>query len=308
MATRKSIRSSKTRTKKTINRKVIEVKSKKVEAEDKGGTQFFYISGLPRSGSSLLINILNQNQEIYASPTSGLYQIIKPIMTGWDGISEFKANANERNKKDLIRSVFDGYYKQFKKKIIFDKCRGWPIEVEMLQWLFNTEPKIILCVRDVRDIFASWEKMYRKDKAEGRATPGEAQNPNAFKNIASRCEYWADEKSPLGSSFNVIVESIHRGHKTNLYFFEYEKWTTNPVKEFAKLNNWLGIPQYKYDFNNVKQLIKEKDEYYGYADLHNIKEGQIIPYEEKWPDYLTKELSEKYISSNIWMENKSGKS
>jgi len=261
--------------------------------------QYYFISGLPRSGSTLLVNILNQNPDIYASGTSGLLQIIKPIVTGWDGIAEFKANSIDENKKGLLQGLIDGFYSSKNESIVFDKCRGWPANIELLKYI-GIDPKIILCVRDTRDILSSWERMYRNDKLNGRATLGEQENPLDFQTVESRCEFWSSNTSPLGSAFNIMNDAIHRKLYDNMCFFEFEKWTTYPDIEFKKLYEWLGLDFYHHDFNKVKQVINEKDEYYGYADLHNIKEGKVLPYQPKWPEYLTGELSKKYISSNIW--------
>jgi len=263
--------------------------------------KYFFISGLPRSGSTLLVNILNQNPKIYASPTSGLHQVIKPIVTGWQNIAEFKANSTEDHKKGLIQGTIDGYYSCKNEEIIFDKSRAWPGETELLEYILGEKPKIILCVRDVRDILSSWENMYRRDKLAGKATPGEQNNPMAFQTIDSRCDFWSSSTSPLGSAFNVMRDAFHRGYGSSLRYFEFEKWTSNPQTEFKKLYEWLGIDEFQHDFENIKQVIHEKDEYYGYNDLHTIKEGRIIPSHSKWEQFLTPELSQKYAGSNIWL-------
>ena len=263
--------------------------------------QFFFIAGLPRSGSTLLVNILNQNKKFYASPTSGVLQIIKPIFTGWDNISEFKANANEQNKKDVLKGVLDSYYSQNDVEVVFDKCRGWPAEIEMLEWAFGAKPKIIMTVRDVRDILADWEKMYRRDKAQGKSTPGEQNNPAAFTTIASRCDFWASKESPLGAAFNVMQDAANRGFNDQMYVFDYGKWASKPKEEFEKLYKWLGIEIFIHNFENVKQVVHEKDEYYGYNDLHSIKEGPVLQPESIYQNYLTPEVAKKYETSNTWM-------
>jgi sulfotransferase len=262
--------------------------------------KFIFGSGLPRSGSTLACNIINQRPDVYASPTSGLYQVVKPILTGWEKIPEFKANANDQNKHDLLRAVFKGYYKQYNKDIVIDKCRAWPSEIESLEYIFGIKPKVILFVRDVRDILSSWEKMYRRDKRNGKPTPGENEFPGMFITVEKRMEFWSTTESPLGSAFNVMKDALHRGLSEYMYFFEYEKWTSEPEKEFNLLYEWLEIPPFKHDFKNIKQVLFEKDEYYGYQELHNIKEGELKKSEPQWPKYMTKELSDKYESSNIW--------
>lgn len=258
------------------------------------------MGGTPRSGSTLACNIFNQRHDLYASPTSGLFSVVKPILTGWDKIPEFKANADDGNKKNLLESIFNGYYKSINKNFVIDKSRAWPAEIESLEYIFGNKPKVILFVRDVRDILCSWEKMYRRDKKNGKATPGEDSNPMFFQTMEKRMEFWSSAESPLGSSFNVMRDAFTRGHSDCLYYFEYEKWTENPQQEFTLLYEWLEIPDFKHDFDNIKQVLFEKDEYYGYAELHNIQEGKLKKSEPQWPKFMSKELSDKYESSNIW--------
>lgn len=262
--------------------------------------KFIFGSGTPRSGSTLACNIFNQRDDLYASPTSGLFNVVKPILTGWDKIPEFKANATEANKKDLFKGIFNGYYSSIGKEYVIDKSRAWPSEIESLEYIFGVQPKVILFVRDVRDILCSWEKMYRRDKKNGKVTPGEDLNPQAFQTMEKRMEFWSTAESPLGSAFNIMRDAFTRGHSDNLYYFEYEKWTHSPQEEFSKLYEWLEVPDFKHDFDNIKQVLFEKDEYYGYTELHNIQEGKLIPSEPQWAKYMSKELSDKYESSNIW--------
>jgi sulfotransferase len=68
---------------------------------DRGGTQtgtrqsqrtFYFIAGLPRSGSTLLCNILAQNPRFYATHTSGCIEILLTIRNYWDKCIEHRAN------------------------------------------------------------------------------------------------------------------------------------------------------------------------------------------------------------------------
>jgi sulfotransferase len=46
----------------------------------------FYVSGLPRSGSTLLMNLMAQNPKVFCTPTSGLNQLMNNIKTSWGHI------------------------------------------------------------------------------------------------------------------------------------------------------------------------------------------------------------------------------
>ena len=57
--------------------------------------KLFYQSSLPRSGSTLLQNILAQNPDIYATPTSGVLELIVGARGNYTNTEEFKAQDHE---------------------------------------------------------------------------------------------------------------------------------------------------------------------------------------------------------------------
>ena len=84
--------------------------------------QYYFISGLPRSGSTLLSAILKQNPDFYADIASPVSTIVQSTI---DVVSNSYNNVNfqEDRRKDLLHSIFDGYYKSIEKSIIFDSER-----------------------------------------------------------------------------------------------------------------------------------------------------------------------------------------
>ena len=59
--------------------------------------QIFYNSSLPRSGSTLLQNVFNQNPDMYATPTSGVVQFLEMIRMSFSQ-PEFKAQDTKESK------------------------------------------------------------------------------------------------------------------------------------------------------------------------------------------------------------------
>ena len=92
--------------------------------------QFVCLSGLPRSGSTLLSAILSQNPLIHAEGNSAVCQLMWDIQkTCCTTASEqLKANMRFQTVFDLISSVPRIYYKNITEKIVVDKCRSWTIE------------------------------------------------------------------------------------------------------------------------------------------------------------------------------------
>ena len=126
----------------------------------------FFQSSLPRSGSTILQNILAQNPDIYATPTSGVLELIFAARANYTNSAEFKAQDAELMQKGFIgfcKEGMRGYYEGITdRKYIIDKSRGWGIHYDFLKFIRNEEPKIICMVRDLRDIFASMENNFRK--------------------------------------------------------------------------------------------------------------------------------------------------
>src|SRR4051794_4991565 len=53
--------------------------------------KYCFISGLPRSGSTLLANLLAQNPRFHASATSGILDVVFGVRNHWDQLPQFQA-------------------------------------------------------------------------------------------------------------------------------------------------------------------------------------------------------------------------
>ena len=102
---------------------------------DMHNKEYYFISGLPRSGSTLLSGILKQNPEFYADITSPVSGIIQSTINGITG-SENNHNVNEERRKSILTSIFDGYYSFTEIPVIFDTSRGWTSKTSTLKALF----------------------------------------------------------------------------------------------------------------------------------------------------------------------------
>lgn len=123
--------------------------------------QYYFISGLPRSGSTLLSAILKQNPEFYAdisSPVQSLVQTSIDVITS----SENNLVIQEDRRKTLIQHIFEGYYNHIDNPVVFDSNRGWTSTTSLLKNLFPYT-KILCCVRDIEWILDSFERITAKN-------------------------------------------------------------------------------------------------------------------------------------------------
>jgi len=261
-----------------------------------------FVSGLPRAGSTLLVNILAQNHRFDVTPTSGVIGMLTMLRNQWENQPEFKAAYDEEVKVSSLRGLLNGYFHNSRFPTVFDKSRGWPAQIEMAERLLGRQMKILCPVRDIRDVLASFEKLYRKNK-NIRPIPGELQNPGKFQTVEGRCEVWCQLGQPMGAAFNMIRDAMRRGFKNRLHFVEFEKLTVAPKTTMAKIYEFLDEEPYEHDFEHVEQYTQEDDIWHGYKDLHTIR-PKVEPMEPQWPDILGKDVADLYKgkATNFWQE------
>src|SRR5262245_4023245 len=90
----------------------------------------YFIAGLPRSGSTLLCNILAQNPRFHATATSGALDILFNVRNVWD---DFIHDGNNEGRRRVFRAVLDAFYADIARPIIFDKSRSWLAYMEMAE-------------------------------------------------------------------------------------------------------------------------------------------------------------------------------
>jgi sulfotransferase len=258
---------------------------------------FCFISGLPRSGSTLLCNILNQNKRFHATSTSGVLDMLLAIRNNWNNIVEFKATRNDFAKMRVLRGMLQSFYADQDKAIIFDKSRGWPGFLEMAESLLGNKAKVLVCVRDVRDVLSSFEKLWRKESKSGQISQ-EKTHFLKFQTIEGRCEVFLNADQPVGSAYNRIKDALARGYGDRMHFIFFEELTTEPEKVMRGVYEFLGEKYFDHDFANVEQTTQEDDFFHGFKDLHTIRKI-VRPVPSDWKEILG-EFAERYGKLNFW--------
>ena len=260
--------------------------------------KIYFIAGLPRSGSTILQNIILQHNKVYASPTSSLLDFLLQVRDNWDKLSSHTAYPQGQDKWGVIRAIMQNYHNT-DKNIIFDKNRGWSNNIEFVEKITGKKAKIIACVRNIEDICASFEKLYRRNRADSEIH-NEFSN-SQMKNIDGRVGVWTSDEGVIGKPYVSLLDTIQRGLGERILIFPYEGWTNDPEFWFKKLYEFIEEPYYKHDFNNIEQIIRENDAGYGWgADLHEIKTGKLLPAKSDASTILGKKWVDKLHDTEFW--------
>jgi sulfotransferase len=264
----------------------------------------FYQSSLPRAGSTLLQNILAQNPDIYATPTSGVLELLYAARANYTTSPEFKAQDNELMEKAyhaFCKEGMNAFYNSITdKKYVVDKSRGWGIHYDFLKFVRGEEPKIICMVRDLRDIFASMENNYRKhpekqsdilDWSKGQGTT-----------VPKRIDIWS-QNPPIGIALERLSEIYRMGLDKNMLFIRFEDLCLYPENTMLRIYKYLDIPAFAHDFDNIEQVTKEDDEVYGTFGDHVIR-TKLQPVPSKAKQLLGKDVTDWIWSNYQWFFDK----
>jgi sulfotransferase len=257
----------------------------------------FFNSSMPRSMSTLLQCILNQNPDICATPTDGVLEYLYGARANFTSTPEVKAIDQEvalRSWRGFCWGGLEGYAKTYTDKPnICIKTRGATIHYEWFSKFMPYNMKCIVMVRNMKSIISSMEKLFRVNQEKHQEIQNHAQMSGTV--TAKRVDQWF-ANPPVGLALERLNQCFLEGTNKNFLYVRAEDLTSYPEREMNKIYNYLGLQPFKHDFDNVEQTVIEDDSVYGLSpSLHTIRRA-VQPLT---PDY------DKILGSQIcnWIDN-----
>jgi len=125
------------------------------------------------------------------------------------------------------------------------------------------------------------------------------QNWNDMKGttVDKRIDMFLNIAPPLCAPIDIIYDIIVRKIAQKCLFIKFEEFSANPINELKKIYNYLEIPYYEHDVNNIPQFTKENDVFYRPFGDHLIR-NKIEPLQEDYINVLGRHncnyITEKY--------------
>jgi sulfotransferase len=257
--------------------------------------RFHFISGLPRSGSTLLSGILLQNPRFHAGMTSPVGSLCSTVLGQVSAGSEFAPVVGRDKRKALLRGLFDSYYADVGREVVFDTNRTWCAKLGLVRDLFP-EAKVIACVRNVAWIMDSFERMYRANPYEHTRLFGAA---GARGTVYSRLEGLAQHDQTVGYAWSALREAFYGEHASSLLLVDYELLTRAPAKVLPLVYDFLGEPHFAHDFDKVEYDAEEFDQQLGAPGLHHVK--RQVKFTPR-PTVIPPDLFEKFNQMSFWSD------
>jgi len=244
----------------------------------------FFNSSMPRSGSTLMQNILGQNPEIHATPTDGFLELIYGARVNYTNNAEFKAQDAEQMQAAWLgfcREGMKGYAAGLSDKAhTCIKSRGIGEQYSWFNAFMGEEPKVIVMVRNVKAILSSMEKLFRANGEKAQ----QVHNPLEMRGLTTdnRVQQWLSGP-PVGLALQRLQQMAQQGIIDKCLVIRYEDLCKNPAIEVNRAYDYLGLEPFAHDFDNVEQVTQEDDAVYGMTPtLHKVrKKVEVIK-----PDYI----------------------
>lgn len=264
------------------------------------------MAGLPRSGSTMLSAILNQNPRFYSGPSS---PVVSTMLTLEQSLSQdelFLAYPKMDFGKNLVTSVIDQYYADTDKPVVFEKNRSWVNRMDYIQGYFGIEhPKIIYPVRDVAEILASFISMIKRNPHIVNDRLNFIDQSLVQQGIPltdeNRCRAIAGP-GILGQSFDGLKKALSEGYRTSIHFVEYKDLVSNPKETMRQIYKFLGESEYNHDFKNLVNQHQEDDvKIYGFTDMHEVRK-ELKSTAQMPEDVLPKVILDAVVGAEFWRE------
>lgn len=258
---------------------------------------------MPRSMSTLLQCILNQNPNIQATPTDPVLEYLYGARMNYTNTPEAKAMGAElalKTWRGFCKGGLEGYAESYTDKPnLCIKTRGGTIHYKWFEAFMPYKPKMICMVRDLRSIFSSMEKIYRKNQEHHQEIQNHAEMKGT--NTAKRVDVWISSP-PVGLALERLQQCFLEGINKDVLYIRAEDLTSYPDREMNKIYDYLGLTPYKHDFDNVEQSIKEDDSVYGLTpDLHTIKR-KVQPLTPDYNTVLGKQICDWVDKQFAWYQ------
>lgn len=253
--------------------------------------KFYYLSGLPRSGNTLISCLLNQHPEISCNANSPLSEILftlehlKATDLALKNFPDYTAFNN------VIKPVIHNYYTAWDSPYIIDRgCWGTPQNFNILKKISPNPVKIVVLTRSILDVLASFIKWSK-------------ENPNNFldtysQSVEDQCEYLMSDGGQISQQIASIFNLRKEENKNYSLFVTYDELVADPQMVLNTIYDFYELPPFlHHDFEKISDFssngIEYDDSIFG-NNLHKVKNNGISKSLYNIEDYLPPQVIEKY--------------
>lgn len=237
-----------------------------------GDKQFILLSGLPRTGSTLLVALLTQNSAIYGEGLSGLCQIMWDTKQSCENMDALAANSRFSTKRDILAALPYIYYKDVEQPVIIEKARTWTHPLNLQMWSENVcaGQKVIVLVRPTEAIFRSMASLRIK---------------NGWQHDLY-LDLLAHGSEPICRAAEAIALARVQ-YPERLLFVDYRDLVSDPLGQIDRIYQFYGLEPFDHYLEGIKHKRPENDEVHGLMGMHDVRDTiSVRDIDIELPDFV----------------------
>jgi sulfotransferase len=260
---------------------------------------YHFMAGLPRSGSTLLKSILDQNPKIHANPVSPVMELMYHTEEYLKQSEQYLGYPKPKSAYKIIQSYIENYYFDREEPVIIDHCRAWPNNIERIKTYITPNPKIICPVRDIAEILTSFITMVHRNKDQVSFIDQHLIERGVTVDDDNRCQYLMGPEGIVEQALWSLSQAFIKNDTRHLFIVEYENLVNNPDEMMRKIYDFLELDYYNHNFKNVENNHRENDNQWYLKDMHYVRK-EVKKISKKPEDVLSSYILNKYKQLEYW--------
>ena len=271
--------------------------SRRTKEDEHINKKVIYVTGLPRSGSTLLCQILGTHPQIYSighsSPLAGTLENLRHNLSDNNFLLaqlDVDFELTYRRLLNAYRGFVNGWFMETERPCVVDKNRAWIGMIETVN-LIDPEFRMLVCLRDLVQVFGSVETQHKKtlllDFPDHMA-------PNS---VYYRADTLFKNDGVIGGPLRGL-ENLHDISddkiKGKIFYVSFEALINKPNEVMKTIYEWLGLPVVGFDVSNLPMKPHESDSFYRFKYPHKTYSAIKPPAPHVVPERVAREIFKKY--------------
>jgi sulfotransferase len=232
--------------------------------------RFVGVAGLPRSGSTLLCQLLAEHPQIHSEGHSS--PLCSALLRMRHGISDDEFFLSQldvdferayAHLQSATRAFVHAWYHDCDKPVVVDKNRGW---LRNFEYLLALEPdaRLLVCVRELGQIYGSVEAQHQRTILLD--FPDHTANHDRY----NRADVLFAKDGVIGNPLRAIeaIQDLNKDVQQRIRVVLFERLMRDPVATMAEIFEWLALPAHRVDPGKLSVRRHESDSYYRHKYLH----------------------------------------
>jgi len=256
--------------------------------------RFVGVAGLPRSGSTLLCQLLAEHPDIdcegHSSPLCNALLATRRFISDDQFLLsqlDVQFDSTYANLRSAMQGFLHGWHASAQKPMVIDKNRAWLHCIELLLHL-DPQAKLLVPIRELGQIYGSIESQHQKtlllDFIDHLAD---------YDRFGRADQLFAKDKS-IGAPLSSIraVQELPPAVKDRLYFVKFEDLMSHPAQTMEHIFHWLALKPHTINLTQLKVRAHESDSHYRYKFSHRQRAHIEAPQQHDIPTRIQRHIQQ----------------